>query len=374
MDWTRLSFLRPTRIVDGLRRRAREGGGLRAAAIHGLREAGALIDHALAGPMVVRINPMGVVCNHACPMCWLQHLDPGDFKERKRLDREQGMQLADYARLFGSMPPGLETVEVVGGGEPLAHPQCLDVMAEVKRHGWRGSLVTNGSLLRESAARRLVEIGWDYARVSVHAGDAETYRLIHGVDHYDLVRENLKAYGRLRGQAGGPWRGHLCIFNVLQHENIGHVGRLFAFAEEVGADSLIFEKIIPYDASKVLSAEEIRRAREAVVACARASAIPCNLEDLEPALEHEAQATDEGKPWVPGKRCSVGFDQAFVTAEGNVLPCCFSDEVMGNLRERSFAEIWRGERYREFRRRLNSGRFAHYCIGNRCAMKGVVHR
>jgi radical SAM protein with 4Fe4S-binding SPASM domain len=116
-----------------------------------------------------------------------------------------------------------------------------------------------------------------------------------------------------------------------------------------------------------------RRAREGGGLRA-AGAIPCNLEDLEPALEREARATDEAKPWVPGKRCSVGFDQAFVTAEGDVLPCCFSDEVMGNLRERSFAEIWRGERYREFRRRLNAGRFAPYCIGNRCVMKGVVHR
>ena len=79
-------------------------------------------------------------------------------------------------------------------------------------------------------------------------------------------------------------------------------------------------------------------------------------------------------PWVPGRRCSIGFDQSFVTAAGEVVPCCFSDEHMGRLDEGSFDEIWNGARYASFRRRLIRGDFASYCIANRCSLPGVIQK
>jgi len=78
--------------------------------------------------------------------------------------------------------------------------------------------------------------------------------------------------------------------------------------------------------------------------------------------------------WVPGRRCSIGFDQSFVTAAGEVVPCCFSDEHMGRLDEASFDQIWNGARYAAFRRRLISGDFASYCISNRCSLPGVLQK
>jgi MoaA/NifB/PqqE/SkfB family radical SAM enzyme len=368
IDWSLLRFLKPAKIWAGLRRR-----GMRQGALHGARKVGTALNHALAGPSSLRINPMGFICNHRCPMCWLQHFDPADFERQQRIDRELGLKLADYERLFDSMPPGLEEVNLVGGGEPLVHAQCLEIMAAVKRRGWRGSLITNGSLLREAAAQHLVEIGWDEVRVSVHAGDAETYRLIQGVDHYETTRRNLIDYTRLRTTPAGR-RGHLGVFHVLQHENIPSIDKLFAFAEDVGADSLEFEKIIPLDAAKALSAAELQRAREAVQACARDSKVPCNIDTLLPTLMREEQAVTGAQPWVPARRCSVGFDQSFINAVGQVFPCCFSNEEMGNVRETSFRDIWFGSRYAAFRARLNRGRFAKYCIDTRCAMKGVLHQ
>jgi MoaA/NifB/PqqE/SkfB family radical SAM enzyme len=76
--------------------------------------------------------------------------------------------------------------------------------------------------------------------------------------------------------------------------------------------------------------------------------------------------------FVPGKRCAVGFDQTFITSFGDVRPCCFSDEDMGNVRERTFREIWWGPRYSDFRRRLISGSFAKYCSENRCTLPSVL--
>lgn len=347
--------------------------GAKGTAFHAVRRLGTTMEKALAGPEYIRINPMGTVCNHTCPMCWLQHLDPQELIRKKKEDRETGLKLEEYVRFFDGMTAGLKEVNLVGGGEPLVHRECTGIMREIKKRGWTGSLISNVSLLKEDIARQMIEMRWDSVRASVHAGDAETYKAIQGVDHFDAMRQNLKTYDRLRREAGVQAQCTIGIYHVLQHENIPHIERLFEIAEEVGADHIEFEKIIPYDAGKVLSPEEVHMAREKLLACARDSRIPSNTFHALPVLEHEEDALRGNKPFIPAKSCSVGYDQSFITSDGNVLPCCYSTEVMGNVRENSFKEIWYGEKYHNFRNRLINGKFAKYCISNRCALAHVLH-
>jgi radical SAM protein with 4Fe4S-binding SPASM domain len=228
--------------------------------------------------------------------------------------------------------------------------------------------------MKPEISRAMIGMGWDVTRISAHAGDEQTYHRIHGVNgRFESLRRYLKEFVRLRLEAGADNVCRLLILNVLQRESIGSIERMFAFAEDVGADEIIFEKVIPYNESMILSAGELSRAQDQLAACADRSHVPCNLGEILSELHMERAANEEGRSWVPARRCSVGFDQTFITAEGDVLPCCFSNEVMGNLRTQSFSEIWRGAKYRDFRRRLINGRFADYCIINRCTMKGVLH-
>lgn len=363
-----LSGLKPGRFTDAVRRR-----GIRGLAYHALRRAGTMNHQALAAPAIIRINPMGFVCNHTCPMCWLQHLEPEVLAREKQRDRAEGMKLVDYQRFFRSIPPGVEEVNVVGGGEPLIHPQAVQIMAEVKRQGWRGSLITNGTLLKEPVSRDLLQMRWNIVRVSVHAGDAETYRQIQGVDRFETMKTNLKAFAKLRDECPPGRATKLGVFHVIQRENIDKIASLFSIAEEVGADNIEFDKIIPYDSEKWLTADELARAQEALARCARESKIPCNIDEVLPQLQVEETCAADHAPFKPAKSCSVGFDEVFVTSHGDVLPCCFSDEVMGNVRDSGFEEIWYGRNFSDFRSRLLRGKFAKYCIVNRCTLPGVLH-
>jgi radical SAM protein with 4Fe4S-binding SPASM domain len=64
----------------------------------------------------------------------------------------------------------------------------------------------------------------------------------------------------------------------------------------------------------------------------------------------------------PWQACLRPWTTAYVTANGNCLPCCISpfattdyDSLqMGNLFEQPFEEIWNGERYRAWRAALMS--------------------
>jgi MoaA/NifB/PqqE/SkfB family radical SAM enzyme len=373
--WGLLTAASPKKIGRTLRTR-----GVLGTAQHGARRLGALAGSAVVGPELVQINPLTYICNHACPMCWLQHADPTELRTMQRREKKEGLTLRDYVALFDGMLSGLREVMLIGGGEPLAHPDCAAIMREVKGRGWRGTLITNGSLLREEIAQALVEMRWDSTRVSVHAGDAETYRAVQGVDRFDVVRTNLRAFDRARRAAGVEKACQLIVYQVLQPANVAHIDRLLEFAEEVGADAVVFELVVAYDAAMRIDPDDLSRIADALHSCARAARIPCTLPPVASFVGTAALGKApvpaalpaEPASFVPGKRCAVGFDQTFITSFGDVRPCCFSDEHMGNVREQSFAEIWYGPRYCEFRRRLIAGSFARYCIENRCTLASVL--
>ena len=68
---------------------------------------------------------------------------------------------------------------------------------------------------------------------------------------------------------------------------------------------------------------------------------------------------DVPEPW---RGCSRPLRLAYITANGNALPCCiapftgvpYGDIVLGNYLRDGVEAVWQGERYRRFRERLYS--------------------
>jgi radical SAM protein with 4Fe4S-binding SPASM domain len=255
----------------------------------------------------------------------------------------------------------------------LLHPEVVEIMRVVKNQRLKGLLITNGTLMNERVSKALIDMRWNAVRVSVNAGDTETYRIVQGVDRFDTLLSNLKTFMRLRREGGAEPQCCLIILHIIQRENLATIDKLFTFAEEVGADSLEFGLVIPYSPHLELSADELRQAGDTLTACAQDSHVPCNIEVVLPQLQAQETCVRENKPFRPANKCSVGFDQAFITSTGDVLPCCYSDQIMGNVREQTFRDIWFSENYARFRTRLMQGKFVDYCISNRCSLAFVLH-
>ena len=60
--------------------------------------------------------------------------------------------------------------------------------------------------------------------------------------------------------------------------------------------------------------------------------------------------------------CDEPWKKPAIKANGDVVPCCKSNEVMGNLNEASFKEIWYGGRFQKFRRNLLAARVCRHCV------------
>jgi radical SAM protein with 4Fe4S-binding SPASM domain len=68
----------------------------------------------------------------------------------------------------------------------------------------------------------------------------------------------------------------------------------------------------------------------------------------------------------PPKTCGNPWSHVHVKSDGLVYPCCFSDEVMGDLRKQSFDDIWNGPKYQDLRRSLTSGHYWASCRRSSC--------
>ncbi len=243
---------------------------------------------------------------------------------------------------------GTRWIDLVGIGEPLAHPHFLEWAAEIKQAGFGLCLSTNGALLTEEKAGRLAEMGVDRINVSINAGLDETYREIHpgaAEGNRRRVLAALRAMNERCDELGRP-RPVLALSAVVFRATYRDATALVESAAEVGAEYMHFHQIatVPATAHLALSPEEAAAAREAMreaVERARALGVGTNASTF-----LTAERPDLGERI----RCYAGQMFTRILADGQVRFCCGCEWVAGNVNEQPFREIWRSRGYAEMRR------------------------
>ncbi len=97
-------------------------------------------------------------CNLKCVHCYSQSEDR-DY--RNELTFEEGKALIDDLAAFGS------PVMLFSGGEPLIRKDILDLIRHATQCGMRAVVSTNGTLITQSLAEQLKEIGLSYVGISL---------------------------------------------------------------------------------------------------------------------------------------------------------------------------------------------------------------
>ena len=125
----------------------------------------------------LEVEPVGS-CNLACRHCFV-HFTEATLSEE-----------AFDALLNGAVVLG--AVELTfNGGEPLLHPRCLDWIDQVRAHGIRTLLFTNGTLVTEKIAERLGRSGLARVTVSLDGFEA-AHDAIRGAGSFDKTTRGIE--------------------------------------------------------------------------------------------------------------------------------------------------------------------------------------
>jgi MoaA/NifB/PqqE/SkfB family radical SAM enzyme len=118
------------------------------------------------------------------------------------------------------------------GGEPMAHPDLLEMLAYAGKKGLHPALVTNGSLLDDDACLALARAGVQTVLISIDAPDAAAHEKNRGLPG---VCEKIQRANARLGELGVTRTASVTVSKL-----VGDYGALPPFLRDLGFDSLTF--------------------------------------------------------------------------------------------------------------------------------------
>ena len=294
-------------------------------------------------------------CNLRCRGCILY---------RGSWEPDRDMSLAEFIRITDQLPD-LEQVYLHGIGEPLLNKALPDIIRHLKDRNVYALFNSNGILLNDQRQRELLTTGLDELRISLDAASTGGYRKIRSSDKFEQIVDNLKSLRLLQKQRRATYP-KLSLWFLGTRDNISELPGLIRLAAGIGIEEVYLQRLVYFQddagygvarAAKTLqdaidgSSELIEESQE----LATRLGIRFNASGRsEPAasLQGEAEAS------LAWSKCYRPQTLMYITANGNVLPCCISpfstadydSIILGNVLENALEEIWRGPEYANFRK------------------------
>ena len=282
-------------------------------------------------------------CNLRCVHCYSRS---ADVKYTGEMTTEEGYALLEDLGQYGA------PVVLFSGGEPLIRPDLLDLAGHARKCGLRAVISTNGTLIDEAMAEKLRDIGLSYVGVSLD-GLKKTNDKFRGMDGaFDLalagIRNCLKAGVKVGLRFTINKRNAADvgdIFDLLRDENIPracfyhlvYAGRGAKLAAE-DLDHEETRKVVDLIIDRTMELHAQGTPKEILTVDNHADGPYLYLRML---AERNPRAGDVLRLLQMNRGNSSGAGIGCVSWDGAVHPDQFwRHEILGNVRERKFSEIW----------------------------------
>jgi MoaA/NifB/PqqE/SkfB family radical SAM enzyme len=290
-------------------------------------------------------------CNLTCPACV------------RAIHRSAGTALSqeDLERMLDDAPD-LEHVSFVGAGEALLRPDFADFVRLCTDRDIRTSCNTNGKYVR----RRLhdaVAAGLGRLAISIDAVDPELVREIRGGLTLEALIRGIEA-------AVDETAGTETVLSAavtLSLRNVDSFDEIVDFTAAHGIREMTVESLHHWGDDKTLNALSLFAGdADATIAhldrgleAATRRGVRVTIFDYRRRLRATASG-DALCPWA--------WDACFVTASGDVTPCCVNIEstpaaTMGNALTDGLLGVWMSDRFERLRESLRSGPPEPMCDG-----------
>jgi MoaA/NifB/PqqE/SkfB family radical SAM enzyme len=271
--------------------------------------------------------------------------------------------------------PVLDRVVLHGIGEPLLNPEIFDIVAYLKTRAAAVLFNSDAIGLTRARAARLVESGLDEYRVSIDAATPSTFRTLRGVDCFERVTTNVGRLVALQRETGRT-TPQVSLWFTASRANVEELPAFVQLAADLAVPEVYVQRLVfnglglATDTNALhgrLRAREQALLAEAEVLASR-HGVTMRASGLTTPLASLQGTAGDGRHWAG---CQRPWTLAYVTANGNVLPCCIAPWVardyrgliLGNAFTERFADIWDGERYQRFRTDFESDRPPDPCRG-----------
>ena len=318
-------------------------------------------------------------CNLACVHC--RRLDVSAKLCKDDLTTEQALTM------IRSLPQTGRPILVFSGGEPLMRPDLFDLAAEAHNIGLPTALATNGTIMNDAVAQRVIDVGFRRVSMSFDGPDPATHDKFRGID--GAFDSSIRGFKTLR-----KFGMSMQINTTVTQHNYAHLDRMYQLALDLGADALHIFMLVPVGCGMTL-ADDIKLSPDEYEAALnwiydrstegrihlKATCAPHYFRVLRQRSRQDgrpmpASPNRMGHPATPGvpasagmfkpeqsesssaalgssghghpggdmtamtKGCLAGTAVCFVSHTGSVFPCGYLPVDCGNVKTTPFPDIW----------------------------------
>jgi heme b synthase len=267
--------------------------------------------------------------------------------------------LDEAKRVLDDIASYAKPVVVLSGGEPLLRPDVFEIATYGTGLGLRMCLATNGTLVTQEICGKIKAAGIKMVSLSLDGASAEV--------HDDFRCQPGAFAGTLN--AARLFKENSISFLInssFTKRNQDEIPKIYQLAKEIGAtawymfmivptgrgEDIMDELIAPEDYEKLLVWHYDMEKGEKDILVRPTCAPNYYRVVLQQAKEQGDDYQRRTLQFSTGgsKGCLAGQLISLIDVDGNVLPCSYFPMAAGNIREKSFREIWeRSELFQDLR-------------------------
>lgn len=271
-------------------------------------------------------------CNSRCRACQRWKLPPkGDD-----LSFEEGCNLLRQLAECGLMSISFS------GNEPLLREDIFDLMKYAKDLKLNVSLNTNGLLVDKNGAEKICQLKINTVVLSLDGPDPEINDYLRGIPGaFEKTLEVLKLFKEARQKY--KTRLKITVNIVANHKNVGRLLETVKLCREKGFDSALIQPLHQVKEALEAKPELNFNLKDLGLLTQQIDRIKREYHDFLPVMDDyfDQFVTFYQTPNLLYKyRCTAAYLILDIRSNGDLVPCPTGFKKLGNIREKSFKEIW----------------------------------
>lgn len=275
-------------------------------------------------PLVISWN-VTLKCNLKCAHCYINAKETNSVKELS----------TDAAKmLIHQITEVSKPLLILSGGEPLLRKDIYEIIKYGADRGLKMGMGSNGMLINEEIAKKLKESGMGTVAISLDSSYPERHDQFRGVKGcWDKALNAIKVLKK---------EGIEVQVNcTVTRQNYDEIDKIMDLAESLGVDNFHLFFLVP--TGRGTDIEDITpEMYEEMIINTLSKTKKHNL-NVKPSCAPQFMrvAKENGvdmSRWVRG--CMAGLYYCRIYPSGEVTPCPYMPVSLGNIRKKSFNDIW----------------------------------
>jgi len=301
-----------------------------------------------------------LLCNGNCKNCIYRK------SLHQKLRKDTWLSLDDWEKVMEDASKLGVEIFSISGGEPTLCPFLPELVRTGKNYGWKVKINSNGGMITEDYAEKLVNFGLDEVKISLYSPYPEINDAMRGsVGMWNRTVSAIRIWDKMQKKYTNF---KLTTQTIICRENFRDLPKLIQLHRELGS-VLVDISYLEGDFKKenLLNAQEIVTFKEKIIPKMIQYCQSFDTKIRGVALKKINSLYSEKlrsiTQWEEGiyqslsddsSTCKIPQSFAMVLANGDIFPCHIVEythqPVMGNIKIKKLSEIWKNKKWNLYRK------------------------